>query len=193
MTSTPSREPTGVEDAGALAPELLVRMHDAMLLSRCLEERLIRMNKQGDGFFWVGGPGRRGAQRVRSVSSFTRGRGRSTTTCTFTTARRATLARDGRGSDRHAPPDEEHGDRPVFGGPQLLQPLLGAAMERRSRVVADRGAVLDGARHRDGEQARRAGKRHHHRAGRRRRARPRETSRRASSGRRARGASSRAS
>ncbi|MGA3122669.1 MAG: thiamine pyrophosphate-dependent dehydrogenase E1 component subunit alpha, partial [Polyangiaceae bacterium] len=28
-----------------------------MLRSRCLEERLIFMNKQGDGFFWVGGPG----------------------------------------------------------------------------------------------------------------------------------------
>jgi 2-oxoisovalerate dehydrogenase E1 component alpha subunit len=28
-----------------------------MLLARCLEERLIRMNKQGDGYFWVGGPG----------------------------------------------------------------------------------------------------------------------------------------
>src|SRR5258708_12209944 len=28
-----------------------------MLRARCLEERLIRMNKQGDGFFWVGGPG----------------------------------------------------------------------------------------------------------------------------------------
>jgi 2-oxoisovalerate dehydrogenase E1 component alpha subunit len=41
----------------ALSAEVLVRMHDRMLLSRCLEERLIRMNKQGDGFFWVGGPG----------------------------------------------------------------------------------------------------------------------------------------
>ncbi len=57
MTLTPSREPIGAEDSGVLAPELLVTMHDLMLRSRCLEERLIRMNKQGDGFFWVGGPG----------------------------------------------------------------------------------------------------------------------------------------
>jgi 2-oxoisovalerate dehydrogenase E1 component alpha subunit len=28
-----------------------------MLLARCLEERLIQMHQQGDGFFWVGGPG----------------------------------------------------------------------------------------------------------------------------------------
>jgi 2-oxoisovalerate dehydrogenase E1 component alpha subunit len=31
-----------------------------MLLARCLEERLIQMHKQGDGFFWVGGPGEEG-------------------------------------------------------------------------------------------------------------------------------------
>ena len=34
-----------------------MRLHDRMLLARCLEERLIHMHKQGDGFFWVGGPG----------------------------------------------------------------------------------------------------------------------------------------
>jgi 2-oxoisovalerate dehydrogenase E1 component subunit alpha len=50
------RESTGGDEA-ALAPELLVRMHELMVRSRCLEERLIRMNKQGDGFFWIGGPG----------------------------------------------------------------------------------------------------------------------------------------
>ncbi len=50
----PPRDPG---EEGALAPELLVRMYQLMLRSRCLEERLIRMNKQGDGFFWVGGPG----------------------------------------------------------------------------------------------------------------------------------------
>ncbi|MGH7298461.1 MAG: thiamine pyrophosphate-dependent dehydrogenase E1 component subunit alpha [Polyangiaceae bacterium] len=32
-------------------------MHETMVRARCLEERLIRMNKQGDGFFWIGGPG----------------------------------------------------------------------------------------------------------------------------------------
>jgi 2-oxoisovalerate dehydrogenase E1 component alpha subunit len=51
-----AREPRSAEDF-ALAPELLVRMHDIMIRARCLEERLIRMNKQGDGFFWIGGPG----------------------------------------------------------------------------------------------------------------------------------------
>ena len=54
-TTTSSRAPAG--DETALAPELLAVLYDRMLLARCLEERLIRMNKQGDGFFWVGGPG----------------------------------------------------------------------------------------------------------------------------------------
>ena len=35
----------------------MLRLYDRMLLARCLEERLIQMHKQGDGFFWVGGPG----------------------------------------------------------------------------------------------------------------------------------------
>ncbi len=41
----------------SLAPALLVQMHDCMLRARLLDERLIRMQKQGDGYFWVGGPG----------------------------------------------------------------------------------------------------------------------------------------
>ena len=32
-----------------LAPDLLIKMHDLMLKARLLEERLIRMQKQGDG------------------------------------------------------------------------------------------------------------------------------------------------
>ena len=45
----------GVETG--LAPDLLVQMHETMLRTRLLEERLIRMVKQGDGYFWIGGPG----------------------------------------------------------------------------------------------------------------------------------------
>ncbi|MBI3542276.1 MAG: thiamine pyrophosphate-dependent dehydrogenase E1 component subunit alpha, partial [Deltaproteobacteria bacterium] len=32
-------------------------MHDLMVKTRSLEERLIKMYKQNDGFFWIGGPG----------------------------------------------------------------------------------------------------------------------------------------
>lgn len=35
-------------------------MHDAMVLARCLEERLIAMYKSGHGYFWIGGPGEEG-------------------------------------------------------------------------------------------------------------------------------------
>jgi 2-oxoisovalerate dehydrogenase E1 component alpha subunit len=37
--------------------ELSLRTYDLMLQARVLEERLITMYKQGDGFFWIGGPG----------------------------------------------------------------------------------------------------------------------------------------
>ena len=40
-----------------LPPELLLHMHDLMVKSRALEERLIKIYKRGDAYFWIGGPG----------------------------------------------------------------------------------------------------------------------------------------
>ena len=40
-----------------LAPEALVKIHDGMIKARVLEERLIRMFKSNQGYFWLGGPG----------------------------------------------------------------------------------------------------------------------------------------
>jgi 2-oxoisovalerate dehydrogenase E1 component alpha subunit len=54
MTTAIQPEPASIPQ---LAPELLLQMHDLMLKARLLEERLIRMQKQGDGYFWIGGPG----------------------------------------------------------------------------------------------------------------------------------------
>ncbi len=42
---------------GRLSAELCLQIYDLMLRARVLEERLITMYKQGDGFFWIGGPG----------------------------------------------------------------------------------------------------------------------------------------
>ncbi|MFA6028530.1 MAG: thiamine pyrophosphate-dependent dehydrogenase E1 component subunit alpha [Elusimicrobiota bacterium] len=39
---------------------LLLRMHRLMTRNRVLEERLIKMSKSGEGFFWIGGPGEEG-------------------------------------------------------------------------------------------------------------------------------------
>src|SRR5262245_19527583 len=58
--SSSSSSPAIASDAqgGAqLAPDLLLRIHELMLTSRVLEERLITMYRQGDGYFWIGGPG----------------------------------------------------------------------------------------------------------------------------------------
>jgi 2-oxoisovalerate dehydrogenase E1 component alpha subunit len=40
-----------------LSPELCLQIHDHMLMGRVLEDRLVKMYKQGDGYFWIGGPG----------------------------------------------------------------------------------------------------------------------------------------
>jgi len=40
-----------------LEPKLLGQIHTLMVKARVLEERLIRMYKQSDGYFWIGGPG----------------------------------------------------------------------------------------------------------------------------------------
>lgn len=42
---------------GRMPAELCLHVHDLMLRARLLEERLITMYKQGDGYFWIGGPG----------------------------------------------------------------------------------------------------------------------------------------
>jgi 2-oxoisovalerate dehydrogenase E1 component alpha subunit len=40
-----------------LPPALCLQIHELMLKARVLEERLVSMYRQGDGYFWIGGPG----------------------------------------------------------------------------------------------------------------------------------------
>lgn len=40
-----------------LEKELLLKIHDLMVQSRALEERLIKIYKAGDAYFWIGAPG----------------------------------------------------------------------------------------------------------------------------------------
>ena len=42
---------------GGLSKELVLQMHDMMVKSRVLEERLIKIYKAGDAYFWIGAPG----------------------------------------------------------------------------------------------------------------------------------------
>lgn len=42
---------------GGLSKELLLTMHSHMVKSRVLEERLIKIYRAGESFFWIGGPG----------------------------------------------------------------------------------------------------------------------------------------
>lgn len=42
---------------GGLPPELLLKLHNFMVKSRVLEERLIKIYRAGESYFWIGGPG----------------------------------------------------------------------------------------------------------------------------------------
>lgn len=42
---------------GGLDQKILLRMHSDMVKSRVLEERLIKIYRAGESFFWIGGPG----------------------------------------------------------------------------------------------------------------------------------------
>jgi len=54
-----SSSPTPIRSSAAnrLPAAQCLQIYDVMLRSRLLEERLITMYKQGDGYFWIGGPG----------------------------------------------------------------------------------------------------------------------------------------
>ena len=58
-SSAPATRPTSVAAAapGRLPAERCLQIYDLMLRARVLEDRLITMYKQGEGFFWIGGPG----------------------------------------------------------------------------------------------------------------------------------------
>ncbi len=55
--STDATRSRPARDEARLPKEQLLRIHELMLEGRVLEERLIRMQRQGEGYFWIGGPG----------------------------------------------------------------------------------------------------------------------------------------
>ena len=58
MSVIATRSPSvAAAPSGRLSPELCLQIYDLMLRTRVLEDRLITMYKQGDGYFWIGGPG----------------------------------------------------------------------------------------------------------------------------------------
>src|SRR5678815_3119741 len=59
MSSIATMRPgqTSLSEVPRLSAEKSLQIYDLMLRARVLEERLIQMYKQGDGYFWIGGPG----------------------------------------------------------------------------------------------------------------------------------------
>ncbi|MEK7388376.1 MAG: thiamine pyrophosphate-dependent enzyme [Elusimicrobiota bacterium] len=54
---TSSESPQAADPYRKLGAAKLFKIHELMVRARLLEERLIKMSKGGDGFFWIGGPG----------------------------------------------------------------------------------------------------------------------------------------
>src|SRR5260370_4201588 len=93
----PIRKPQSeVAAALPLDRDLLIRMHDLMVQSRALEERLIQMYRQGHGFFWIGGPGEE-ALHVPLGLLVQKGGGLDYDYLPFPHRRSATLPPDGEG------------------------------------------------------------------------------------------------
>lgn len=57
VTGTKSKGTKSKLEKLLIPKELLLNMHNLMVKSRVLEERLIRIYKMGEAFFWIGGPG----------------------------------------------------------------------------------------------------------------------------------------
>lgn len=56
LLATPKKNVVG-DSFGGLSRELLVNIHRDMVRSRVLEERLIKIYRAGESYFWIGGPG----------------------------------------------------------------------------------------------------------------------------------------
>lgn len=56
LLATPKKNVVG-DSFGGLSRELLVKIHRDMVRSRVLEERLIKIYRAGESYFWIGGPG----------------------------------------------------------------------------------------------------------------------------------------
>lgn len=55
--SVVSKKATSQDSFGGLSKELLLKIHRDMVKSRVLEERLIKIYRAGESYFWIGGPG----------------------------------------------------------------------------------------------------------------------------------------
>jgi 2-oxoisovalerate dehydrogenase E1 component alpha subunit len=57
LSKTSSSSNAKTSDLKKLPKELILKMHDLMVKARVLEERLIKIYKAGDAYFWIGSPG----------------------------------------------------------------------------------------------------------------------------------------
>ena len=144
----------------SLPAERCLEIHRIMARTRAMEERMIKMSKSGQGYFWIGGPGEEAFNACLGLQ-VKKGRGPAYDFLHLHYRNSATLVAMGMPLARRHPSDGDDGDRSPLDGPQLRRPLLPPRLERPPRHVGDRGAVRDGAGHRPGAEALRRRRRHH--------------------------------
>lgn len=57
MSKQKAKTAASSKSFGGLSKDLLLKMHDLMVKSRVLEERLIKIYRAGESYFWIGGTG----------------------------------------------------------------------------------------------------------------------------------------
>ena len=120
-------------------------MHDLMVKARVLEERLIPMYKQGDGYFWIGGPGEE-AFNVPLGLLVNKGQGPAYDYLHLHYRAAATLLAMGADPVDALRQMKNTATDPYSGGRNFAGHYSKRAVERRAGQLAHRGAVLDGAR-----------------------------------------------
>src|SRR5262249_49173411 len=135
--------------------------------SRAMEERMIKMSKSGEGYFWIGGPGEEAFNACLGMQ-VKKGEGPAYDYLHLHYRNSATLVAMGmplldriRHMAMSRPPPT-----PAPWAPPLPRPLPPPRLERHPGALRHRGAVRHGARDGPGAEAPR-GRRHHHRPRRR--------------------------
>ena len=150
----------------SLPAERCLEIHRLMVRTRAMEERMIKMSKSGQGYFWIGGPGEEAFNACLGLQ-VKKGHGPAYDYPPPPLPQQRDARGHGHAAAGRHPPDGHDRHRHALDGPQLRRPLLPPRMERHAGHVGDRGAVRHGAGHGPGAEAPRR-RRHHHRHRRRR-------------------------
>ena len=97
-------------------------IHRIMVRTRVMEERMIKMSKSGEGYFWIGGPGEEAFNACLGLQ-VKKGQGPAFDYLHLALSQQRHAGRHGHAVDRRHPPDGHDRHRPALDGPQLRRPF----------------------------------------------------------------------